>query len=136
MENIRIEVIELNVGSSLTQAYNFGQLPNLRDAARIISVEAYDNGQVTLSPLNKSVVLPAVLKKAYLELVESGNTNAVLVKVPLVDISKQNAASVIEKLDLPTVDWEKSQVKIPELTNLSVNESFIFKVKYVKGNRK
>lgn len=136
-KNLRIEVIEVNVGGpAIANAFNFGQLPNLREAAEIISIEAYDGAQVSVSPLNKAVISNTILKKSFIKLVESGGSNALLATLPLVDISKQNAASVIEKLNLPTIDWEKTTINIAETTGLSANESFIFKVKYLKGIRK
>ncbi|MEO5892267.1 MAG: hypothetical protein ABIQ31_18615 [Ferruginibacter sp.] len=134
--NARTEVVEVNVGTSITTAYNFGQLPQLREATKIVSIEAYDVTQVALSRLNKTVISNTVLKKSYLELVERGGAGAVIATVPLMDISKQTAASIIDQQDFPTIDWEKSVIRVAETTGLNANESFIFKVKYIKAARK
>ena len=124
--NKRTEVIEINIGSSIANAYNFGQLPNLKNAKRIISIEAYDVAQVTLSRLNKSVITNAILKKSYLQLVAADGSNAVIATLPLVDISKQTQASVIERQNFPTIDWEKSTVNVAETTGLNCKRKLYF----------
>jgi NH3-dependent NAD+ synthetase len=129
---IRTEVIELNIGANVTTSYNFGQLPNLRTAKRIIRVEAYDRTQVSKTLSNKDVITNAVLLKSYLKLVELGGTQATIHTLPLYDISQQQNAMVVENINCQPIDWEKSTINIPETTGLSANESFIIKVKYIK----
>ena len=130
---LRTEVIEVNVGANITNAYNFGQLPNLRTAKRIIRIEAYDRNQVSKTLSNKDTVTNAVLLKSYLKLVELGGTQATIHTLPLYDISQQQNAMVVENINCQAIDWEKSTINIPETTGLAVNESFILKVKYIKG---
>ena len=131
-KNIRTEVVELNIGSSVGNSYNFGQLPNIREAKAILSIEAYDVSQVALSPNNKNVITNTVLKKSYLKLVELGGSAATIRTMPLYDINSQGTAKKVEELNAQPIDWEKSTVLVPETTGLTANESFIFKVKYLK----
>jgi hypothetical protein len=137
MDNkIRIEIVELNILAAITNAYTFGQRPNLQAAEQIISIEAYDVTQITLSPLNRNVISNAVLKKSFLQLVSSDGGDQTIATLPLYDISKQTASSVIEQQNFPGIDWEKSQIKVADTAGLNVNDSFLFKVKYIKGKRK
>lgn len=130
---VRTETIELNV-VAVNQNLNFGQLPNLRQAEMIESIEAYHSGQVTKSPNGKNVIAESVLKNAYLKLVEIGGTQATIRTVPLYDINTQGTAKRIEPLNCQPIDWEKTTVYLPDTTGLNANDSFIFKVKYVKRN--
>jgi hypothetical protein len=131
-KSIRTEIIELNIGANVTTSYNFGQLPNLRTASKIIRIEAYDRTQVSLSLSNKAVVTNAVLLKSYLKLVELGGTQATIHTLPLYDISQQQNAMVVEDINCQPIDWEKSTINIPETTGLAANESYLIKVKYIK----
>ena len=129
---IRTEIVTVNVGASVANIYNFGQLPNIREAKRIERIEAYDASQVALTPDNKTVISNAVLKKTFLKLVERGGSNAEIHHIPLWDISQQQSATKVDNINCQTIDWEKSTINIPDTTGLSANESFVFKVRYEK----
>lgn len=129
---IRTEVIELNIGANIANSYNFGQLPNLRQASKILRIEAYDRNQVSKTLSNKDVITNTVLLKSYLKLVELGGTQATIHTLPLYDLSQQQNAMIVEDINCQPIDWEKSTINIPETTGLAVNESFLIKVKYIK----
>lgn len=132
---VRTETIELNV-TSINQNQNFGQLPNLREAEMIESIEAYHAGQVSKSLNGKTVISEAVLKNSFIKLVEIGGTQSTIRTVPLYDINSQDTAKKIEPLMCQAIDWEKTTVYLADTTGLNVNESFLFKVKYVKAKKR
>lgn len=129
----RTEVVQINVGANNTAgSFFFSQLPNIRAAAKIERIEAYDVTQVPLTLDNKAVISAAVLKKSYLKLVELGGTNAEIHVFPLWDLQQNTSNLLVADLNSQAIDWEKSGVFNPDGTGIAANESYLFKVVYIK----
>lgn len=128
----RTEVVTINVGSNITNSYNFGQLPNIRAAEYIRRIECYNADQVSFTPDNKAVISAAVMKKSYLKLVELGGSNAEIHVYPLWDINQSSENVNVKDINCQAIDWEKSGVYIAEITGLTANQSFTFKIEYQK----
>lgn len=132
---LRTEILQVQV-NAVQENYNFGQQPQLREAAVIVSIQAYSRTQMAKSPNGLAVVTETVLKNCFLNLVALGTSDLKLAEIPFFDLQKQfggQANNLIEqKFNFQPIDWEKSTLKVVDTTGLALNEVFLLKVTYLK----
>ena len=126
--DIRTELIEVIVSNVSAVEFSLGQLPNLRNAKRIVRVEAFPVAAVTLSPSGKPLVNATVFQKAFLRLINNRNTD--LRQVPLQAISKSINGTTIPEMNCGAIDPEKSKIVVGSSVALVLNEVFLLQVTY------
>lgn len=127
---IRTELIEVLINNAAASEFILGQLPTLRDAARILQIEAFHNGQITNAPTGRPVVATATFQKASLKLISIDQVE--YRHVALTSISKSVNGTVIPMLNVPQIDPEKSKIFVGDTTGVTVNQVFLFEITYEK----
>ncbi len=102
----------------------------LRDAARIIKMEAFANSQVPFSPERRPVVSDAVFKKSSIKLVNNGGRE--LRHIALPSISKSVNTFFVDNINVQAIDFEKSKILIGEATGVVAGECYLFQITYEK----
>lgn len=126
----RVELVEVIISNTGVSQFVIGSNPNLRDASRIIKVEALPVTAVTFAPSGRAVVNAAVFNKSYLRLIDSNNIEYRQMALP--SISKQVNGTTIPVLNTPRIDPEKSMIQVASTAGLVLNESFLLQVTYEK----
>ena len=101
----------------------------LDGAKRITAIEAYMVGDVAKGPSGAATVNDTIFKKSFLTL-STGESNEVLLHVPLTDLCKKTNAGQLFLVDLPPISATKSKVYIAELTGLVTTETFVLAFHY------
>ena len=127
-KKLRTEIVEVPVGNTASTEFSWGSsLPFLRDCAYIKKIEAFHAEQVSTSPSGLAVVSKAVFQKSFLKLI-SGSSQ--LREIALVSISKFTNGTVVEDVNIPAIDTEKTKVKVANTVGLSANECYLFEITY------
>lgn len=128
--NERIELIEIEVQNTGAREFVLGSLPNLRQAKRIIRIEAFDVSSITKSPAGKAVINAAAFKNAFIRLINSENVE--YRHLSLVSLSKTVNGTVIPTLNTPQIDPEKSKITVGDNSTLVSGEVFLLQISYEK----
>lgn len=128
--NERIELIEIEVQNTGAREFVLGSLPNLRQAKRIIRIEAFDVSSITKSPSGKAVINAAAFKNAFIRLINSENVE--YRHLSLVSLSKTVNGTVIPTLNTPQIDPEKSKITVGDNSTLVSGEVFLLQISYEK----
>lgn len=132
-KNRRTEMVTVNVGTNNAAGFfNFGQLPNIRTATQIIRIEAYDVTQTPLTPDGKTVISANALKNSYLRLIARDGNSAEVRMIPLWDINQNTSNLDVKDINCQGIDWEKSQIISTNPATVNANESYLFKVEYLR----
>lgn len=127
-KKLRTEIIEVPVGNASGTEFSWGaSLPNLRDCAYIKRIEAFHSGQVSTSPNGLAVVSQATFQKSFLKLI-SGATE--FKTISLVSLSKFTNGTVVEDVNIPAIDTEKTKVKVANNAGVQPNECYLFEITY------
>lgn len=110
--------------------YTLPQNPDIEDAARIISIEAYHSGIIpkVFEENGAPVITLAVLRNAKLVLRNSNNT--VLREIPLVNICVTDGRYPLPKTEISGLALNKCQIVVPVTTGITVGEYFLFFITY------
>lgn len=128
--NTRTILYELKVKASGATELSFLTDTDIKEAKRIIKIEAFSNSQVPFSPNKDTVISDAVLKKSSIQL---STTNGTLVRhLALPMISKQGNTLFIEEINLEKVGLEKSKILIGDSADVNAGEVFLFAITYEK----
>lgn len=126
----RTELIEVIISNIGVQEFPIGQLPNLRNASKIIRIEALRFTQVPVAPTGKAVVNETVFPKAFLRLINSDNVE--FRAYSLVSLSKSVNGTEIPAINSPRIDPEKSKIVVGSTAGLILNEVFLLQITYEK----
>jgi hypothetical protein len=129
-KNIRTTLYPLQIKSASATEVTFYTDADIKEAKRIISVEAFSASQVPFSPDRFPVVNDAVFKKSSISLVNVGGTTIRHLALP--SISKSNNTFIIEKLNIERIGLEKCKVHIGDNAGVVVGEVFLFQITYEK----
>ena len=129
-KKLRTDVIEVVIGSSSGSEVTLGIIENLRNAPYIKKIEAFHAGQISNTPKGATVIDLATFQKCFLTLRDSQGTE--YKTIPLVSLSKIANGTIIENIDLPTIDPTKSFVKIADGAVIPVGSAFLFAITYEK----
>ena len=127
-KNIRTEIIEVVINNAGTTEFNFGQLPNLRKAKRIIEIEFFSAAIFPKSPSGKTVVSDLCVKSSFVKLVDASGVE--LRSFPAGQVQKSLAALTIPQQQTQQIDPEKCIIKCADGAQIVANTSYIFAVKY------
>ena len=133
---VKSETIEVPITSATQFQYSFGIQQNLKNAL-ITGLETFTNTQMTLSPLNNPLAVPADFNRAYLQLASAQN-KVDINNIPLYSI--QSNPGLLRLFDYKAVDWQNCYVNIANNPLAPVpatpSRSFVFTVYYVERQQK
>jgi hypothetical protein len=125
----RFRLVEVEVSSTSQQDFSLKDEEVLRDAKRIIAIEAYKVGTLALSPTGRAVVNDTVFKKSFL-IIGTADSDEVLNKIPLSDLSRADNNGQLFYVDIPPVAPSKCSIKVATVATLSASESFVLAFHY------
>jgi hypothetical protein len=101
----------------------------LRDAKRIVAIEAYRVGTVSIAPDGTTTVSDTIFNKASLTL-ETSDGTIVLTDVPLTDLCKADNNGQKFLVNIPPIVPSKCFIKVASPAGLSITEAFVIGFEY------
>ena len=129
-KNIRRTLYPLQILTAGANEVTFTVDKEIRDAKRIIKIEALTNTQVGFTPNKLPVVNDVVFKNSSIELVNRDSTTIAQIALPT--ISKSNNTFFIEPINIEGISLEKCKVVIGNPTGVVAGEAFLFAITYEK----
>ena len=129
---LRSYLIEVNLGTTVPgagQNINIQDYPQLRDVY-ITGIQAFDSGQITVSPSGKNVV-PA-LTGISLTLMDKYNME-MMFQYPAFDLNPADVAGFYRDIVPFYLQLTKSYITILSNTGLSANQSVMLNVFYIQA---
>ena len=129
---LRSYLIEVNLGTSVPgngQNINIQDYPQLRDVY-ITGVQAFDSGQVSVSPSGKAVVTG--LTGISLTLMDKYNME-MMFQYPTFDLNPANVAGFYRDIIPFYLQLTKSYITVLSNTGLSANQSVMLNVFYIQA---
>jgi len=129
---LRSYLIEVNLGTSVPgngQNINIQDYPQLRDVY-ITGVQAFDSGQVSVSPSGKAVV--PNLTGISLTLMDKYNME-MMFQYPTFDLNPANVAGFYRDIIPFYLQLTKSYITVLSNTGLSANQSVMLNVFYIQA---
>jgi len=127
----RYRIVEVDVTSAAVQDYTLTDEEVLRTAKRIIAIEAFMVGTVSTTPKGRAVVSDTVFKKSYLT-IGTADTDEVLTKIPLSDLSRATNNGQLFYVDIPPIAPSKCNIHVGSVAGLSTSETFLLAFHYEK----
>lgn len=129
-KNTRTVIYELPVKAAGALELSFYTDNDIKEAKKIIKIEAFSNTQVPFSPTRKTVISDAVLRNSSLLIATIDGTQ--VRHLPLPSISKQANTLFIEEINVERVGLEKCKVMIGDGAGVNAGEVFLFVITYEK----
>jgi hypothetical protein len=120
----RTRLVEVAIDSIVKTEFSLKDEEVLRKAKRIIAIEAYKVGTVSIAPSTAAVVNDTVFDKSFLTLgTEDGEE--VIYKLPLADLNRAANNGQLFYVDIPPIAPSKCSIKVATTAALSAAEVFL-----------
>lgn len=121
----------MQVDSTAKQKFNLGDEETLRDAKRIVAIEAYRLADVSMSPAARALVGDAIFEKSFLT-IGTKDTDQVQYQIPLTDLCRADNDGQLYMVDIPPIAPSKCEIFVASVAGLSAAESFLLAFHYEK----
>jgi hypothetical protein len=125
----RFRIVEVDVTSAGVQDFSLSDDEVLRDAKKIIAIEAYKVGTVTNTPKGRAVVNDTVFNKSFL-VISTGASDEVLSGIPLADLNRAGNNGQLFYVDIPPISPSKCKIHVASTASLSASETFLLGFHY------
>jgi hypothetical protein len=127
----RFRAIEVQIDSVGKQTFTLGDEETLRDAKRIVAIEAYRLADVSMSANARALVGDAIFEKSFLT-ISTKDTDQVHYRIPLTDLCRADNNGQLYEVDIPPIAPSKCEIFVATVAGLSAAESFLLGFHYEK----
>jgi hypothetical protein len=125
----RFRLVEVDVDSTSKQEFTLKDEEVLREAKKIVGIEAYKVGTVSITPSQRAVVNDTVFNKSFLTLT-SGANDEVITEIPFADLNKAANNGQLFMVDIPPLVPSKCKIVVGTVAALSASETFLLGFHY------